>query len=123
MANARASPTARHTREVLPFALLVYREAAADVWTARSVLTGHVAHGPSAEAAVTALQTVLDVSILVATQHGQSPPDWFRRQRPDADRHAVEFCRLVVEGVAEQRRSAVARAGCALEMRIATRVA
>jgi len=108
---------------VLPFAFLVYREAGTEVWTARSVLTGHLAHGGDDDAAVNALKTVLDASILVASQHGQSPQDWFNRQRPGANEHAVEFCRLVLEGVAEEKRATVARAGCSLDIRIAKRVA
>lgn len=123
MANAPALPRTRQSRDLLPFAFLVYREDSVDVWTARSVLTGHLGHGRSADEAVSALQTAIDVSITVASQHGQPPPEWFRRQRPGTNEHAVEFCRLVLEGVAEERRSAVAQAGCALEMRIAQRVA
>jgi len=110
-------------RETLAFAFLIYREDGTDVWTARSVLTGHLGHGPSADAAVTALQTVLDVSITVASQHGQSPAEWFGRQRPGTSEHAVEFCRLMLEGVAEERLSAVTSAGCGLEIRVAKRVA
>lgn len=123
MANAPALPKTRQGNDVLPFAFLVYREDGADIWTARSVLTGHIAHGPSDDAAVSALETVIDVSILVASQHGQAPPNWFGRQRPDANEYALEFCRLVLEGVAEEKRSAVSRSGCVLEMRIAKRVA
>jgi hypothetical protein len=114
---------ARQGTDSLPFAFLVYREDGTDVWTARSVLTGHLGHGPSADAAVSALETVLDVSITVASQHGQSPAVWFGRQRPGTGEHAVEFCRLVLEGVVEEKRSAVARAGGALEIRVAKRVA
>ena len=123
MANAPAAPKARQRSDSLPFAFLVYREGGTDVWTARSVLTGHLGHGSSAEAALSALETVIDVSITVAAQHGQSPLEWFRRQRPGTNEHAVEFCRLVLEGVAEERRSAVAHSGCCLDIRIAKRVA
>jgi hypothetical protein len=123
MAGTPTLPRTRQDRDVLAFAVLVYREEGADVWTARSVLTGHLGHGRDADAAVGALQRVIDVSIAVASQHGQSPPEWFRRQRPGANEHAVEFCRLVLDEVAEERRSAVAHAGCTLEIRIAKRVA
>jgi predicted RNase H-like HicB family nuclease len=123
MANAPAAPKARQRSDSLPFAFLVYREGGTDVWTARSVLTGHLGHGSSAEEAVSALQTVIDVSIAVAAEHGQPPPEWLRRQRPGANEHAVEFCRLMLDGVAEEKRSAVARAGCTLEIRVAKRVA
>lgn len=87
------------------------------------MLTGHIAHGPNDDAAISALLTVIDVSILVASQHGQSPPNWLKRQRPDANEYALDFCRLVLEGVAEEKRSAVSRSGRVLEMRIAKRVA
>jgi hypothetical protein len=123
MARASADPEIRQTSDSLPFAFLVYREDGTGVWTARSVLTGHLGHGSSADAALNVLQTVIDVSIAVASQHGQSPTEWLRRQRPGTNEYAVEFCRLVLEGVAEERRSAVARAGCALEIRVAKRVA
>jgi len=123
MANAPTIPNVRKRSEALPFAFLVYREEGADYWTARSVLTGHIAHGPNDDAAISALLTVIDVSILVASQHGQSPPNWLKRQRPDANEYALDFCRLVLEGVAEEKRSAVSRSGRVLEMRIAKRVA
>jgi hypothetical protein len=123
MVNAPVLQKTRQSRDALPFAFLVYREEGAEVWTARSVLTGHLGHGGSPDEAVRALETVLDVSIAVASQHGQSPREWFRRQRPGTNEHAVEFCRLVLEGVAEERHEAAARAGCTLEIRIAKRVA
>ena len=119
---SKALVKARKSSGTLGFAFLVYRRAST-VWTARSVMTGHIAHGSSEHEAVEALQRVIDVSIFFASQHGQSPSDWLNEQRPDFNKYLVEFCGLVAEGTKEKTKTSVGKSGCVLEMRIRKRVA
>jgi len=117
---AATKPTEKKT--VLHFAFLVYREESerwGAIWTARSVLTGHVAEGQTPDSAVGNLQRSLDASIYMARELGQSPQEWYAAQEPDEVEHLTSFIQLV-GGDVQRRTFTLKGVDCELETSIAT---
>jgi hypothetical protein len=78
----------------LPALVLTYVEevdGVGSVWTARSILTGHVACGTSEERARECLRRTLAGSIGSALRTGRTFEEWFRAQRPDDPRYVDEY--------------------------------
>lgn len=53
------------------------------MWIARSVTTGHVAHGRTEASALEGLRTGINALLALAHEEGVSPLEWHAAQTPD----------------------------------------
>lgn len=105
---------------VLPLAFLVYREESEEaLWTARSVLTGHIAESTTASGAIGNLQRAIDAAIHAAGRMGVSAEDWYRAQTHDDVEYLEAFARTVSLGECKRERVKLKSARCMLEASIA----
>ena len=115
-----------HETTILPFHFLVYQErldGVGEVWIARSVLTGHIAHADESATAVEYLQAAIEGALRAALRFGQSPLDWLTKQIPDEARYIEEYRRLAREAVKETLRREVAQSDCVLDSIVVQRQA
>lgn len=90
--------TTSTAEDAIPLAFLVYAEESGRlgrVWRARSVLTGHIAEGRTADKAVDNLKRAIDAALYASGRMGLAPQDWLDAQRPDDPEHLESFARIV----------------------------
>jgi len=115
-----------HETTVLPIHLLVHPDlldGVGEIWIARSVLTGHIAHADTPAAAVEHLQAALEGALRAALRHGQSPLEWLTKQVPDEARYIEEYRGLARKAVKETLRREIAQSDCVFDSAIVQRMA
>jgi hypothetical protein len=111
---------ARHTAPVLDLPIVTYRRpgppGTGTMWFARSVTTGHVAHGRTEASAVEGLLAGIDALLALAHREGISPLEWHAAQTPDPQCQ-VAFDSAEQRGCLERLPRETGPGGCVVQPR------